>query len=36
MHPQKLLALVYYADEAAKTEVFGFEQGVEFAQRKLV
>ena len=32
MHPEKLLAFVHHADETAEAGVFGFEQGVEFAQ----
>jgi len=30
--PEKLLAFVQHADKTAEAGVFGFEQGVEFAQ----
>jgi len=30
--PEEFLAFVHHADETAKARVFGFEQGVEFAQ----
>ena len=30
--PEELLAFVHHADETAEARVFGFEQGVEFAQ----
>ena len=32
MDPEKLVAFVQHADETAEAGVFGFEQGVEFAQ----
>ena len=32
MDPEELLAFVHHADETAEARVFGFEQGVEFAQ----
>ena len=32
MHPQEFLAFVHHADETAEAGIFGFEQGVEFAQ----
>ena len=32
MHPQKFLAFVHHADKTTEAGVFGFEQGVEFAQ----
>lgn len=34
MNPEELLAFVHHADETAESEgwVFGFEQGMEFAQ----
>ena len=32
VNPEKLLAFVHHADETAEARVFGFEQGVEFAQ----
>jgi hypothetical protein len=32
MHPQEFLAFVQHTDETAQAGVFGFEQGVKFAQ----
>jgi hypothetical protein len=30
--PEEFLAFIHHADETAVARVFGFEQGVEFAQ----
>jgi hypothetical protein len=32
MRPEKFLAIVQHRDETAEAGVFGFEQGVEFAE----
>lgn len=32
MYPEKLVAFIHHADKTAEARVFGFEQGVEFAQ----
>jgi hypothetical protein len=36
MHPEELLALIHHADQTAEAGIFGFEQGVEFAQRRAI
>jgi hypothetical protein len=36
MHPEKFLAFVQHTDETAEAGVFGFEQGMEFAQGRVL